>query len=520
MKRNAFNVIMSILLILAALAALCAAGWGGFEVYALKKLEKELPSTADTVSELEDAVNLVAENEEKYFDGVEICYEGDDKLLEGRLKISDGKAQLEEGRAALYEAQAAYDEAQAQLQVGRDALNEAQMKMEEARPEYEEGKAQLESLELLLPMLQLYNSFQSGVLMEIPGFSDANSWYRLTVVPYAAGLGINLPHDLDKFAEAMEQQLAEGNAKLAEFEAAEAKLYEAQAVIDEADAQLYEAKLVLDGKARDLDSAANELKASENKLGYAAQQLEDGKASLAEFEDAVGQLEDGVVLLMKTGPVCDRKDNIAVEGVPARLGTGFDIYKYNEDGELLCFPEGGPRLDYDKCLKVCDAYRGYVKDYTDDVAREAVVRTILAAALLVSAVFAIVSAAKALRGKAKAVPMSVILAVFLLACNAAGLILGYAHFTHPQGEDAYSGLLPLGGYILLTAVSLLFAAACLRGRKKYKLTEENAVSEAAEAASSEPENKETGKSEYEEIKKEYEAALSNFIEARSKYKGE
>ena len=520
MKRNAFNVIMSILLILTALAALCAAGWGGFEVYALKKLEKELPATADKVAELEDAINLVAENEVKYFDGVEVCYEGDAKLLQGRLKISDGKAQLEEGRAALAEAQAAYDEAQAQLQVGRDALNEAQMKMEEARPEYEEGKAQLARLELLLPMLQLYNSFQSGVLMEIPGFSDVNSWYRLTVVPYAAGLGINLPHDLDRFAESMEQQIAEGNAKLAEFEAAETKLYEAQAVIDEADAQLYEAKLVLDGKAKDLDSAANELKASENKLGYAAQQLEDGKAGLAEFEDAVGQLEDGVVLLMNTEPVCDRKDNIAVEGVPARLGKDFDIYKYNENGELLCFPEGGLRLDYDKCLKVCDAYRGYVKDYTDDVAREALVRAVLAAALMAAAVFAVISAVKALRGKAKAVPMSVILAVFLLVCNAAGLILGYAHFTHPQGEDAYSGLLPLGGFMLLTAVSLLFMAACLRGRKKYKLIEENEASEAAEAASSEPENEKLSKDEYEAIKKEYETALTNFAEARNSYKDE
>lgn len=523
MKRNFINVSISILLILVSLAAICAAGWGGVECYALRELKNELPDMLDAIDELEKTVELVAENEDVYYDGIELCYEGDAKLLAGNVAVSEGRAKVEEGRARMAEAQAAYDEAVAQLEVGKTALAEAQAKMDEARPQYEEGKDQLQRLERLQPLLQTFCNFKNGVLADIPGFDDLTSWYRTAVVPYAATLGISLPDDIDKFAESMDRQIAEGNAKLEEYETAEAQLAEAQAAIDEADAQLAEAKRVLDEKNKTIDDAAREIDGMEGELSYAASKLAEGKASLEEFEDAVAKLEEAVVLLIETKPVCDRLDNVAVEGVAARLGDGFNLYKYNDEGEILSLTNGNPRLDYDKCLEVCQAYRDYVKDYQSHVGRELIQRAVLDGALLIASVLAIVAAIKALRGKASAAKLSVVLFVLLVLCNAFGAAVGYTSFAHPDGKLKFTGLVPLAGIAAMTVMSVLFMLACLGGRRKFlKLADaDEAADNAPEEQEKPAENKELSADELEELNKsklEYEAALQKYVEVRKKFK--
>lgn len=550
MKRNVFNIFVSILLILVSLAALASAGWGGLECYALYKLKGELPDT-EAIDKLEEAIALLEENEGVYLEGVDLCYQGDAKLLQGHQIIYDGRNQLAQGEEAMAEAQAQYDEAAAQLEDGKAQLAEAKAKMEEARPQYEEGKKQLARLERVQPLLEKYVDFKNNTLENYDGFNSLNAWYIAVVIPYLASLGLELPSDMDAFTESMAQQIAEGNAMLAEYEAAEVELNNAQAQIDEADAQLIAAKEVLDGKYKDLDNAADEIKNAENQLGYATSKLAEGKATLAEFEDAVTTVETAVAALMTTKPVCDRLDNVAVEGVAARLGDDFDIYKYNEEGEILSLTNGNPRLDYDKCLEVCDAYRDYIRDYGKDIGREMTLRIILDAALLAAAVFAIVAAIKALRGKASAVKLSIILFAFLALCNAYGIAIGYTSFAHPDGQTEYTGLLPFLGLGLLTVVSLLFMAACLLGRRRLlhpkekkekppkepKKPKEPKVPKAVNAPKEkkpqeselvrpEPvtvpsEERKLSQEELDELNKskmEYEEALQKYVELRKKFK--
>ncbi|MDO4815805.1 MAG: hypothetical protein Q4A83_04280 [Bacillota bacterium] len=550
MKRNAFNVIVSILLILVCLGALASAGWGGMECYALIKLKNELPDT-DSIDKLEEAITLLGDNEDSYLEGVDLCYQGDSKLLEGRMTISSGKAQLAEGNEAFAEAEARYEDAAAQLEEGKAELADARAKMEEARPEYEEGKTQLGRLEMLQPMLHTYVNFKNGVLAELPGFDNLNTWYRTAVVPYAAGLGISLPYDVDNFVASMDEQIAEGNAMLAEYEAAEAQLNEAQTQIDEAEARLNEAKQVLDSKHQELDNAADELKNAENQLDYATGQLAEGKATLGEFEEAVTTVETAVAALMQTESVCDRLGNVAVEGIGARLGKDFDIYKHNEDGEIMSLTNGNPRLDYDCCMDVCSAYRGYIKDYGADLGREIVLRIVLNSLIAIEAVLGIIAAIAALRGKARAPKLGIALVALLALTNVYGIAIGFTSFAHPDGQTEYTGLLPFLGLGLLTVVSLLFMVACLLGRRRLlhpkekkekppkepKKPKEPKVPKAVNAPKEkkpqeselvrpEPvtvpsEERKLSQEELDELNKskmEYEEALQKYVELRKKFK--
>ena len=537
MKKTAFNIIMSILLILAGLAALGAGAWGGLECYALKKLEKELPTMSEKIKKLDDAINLLKDKEDVYLDGVELCYQGDAKLLQGRRVIDDGKSQLSEGKELLKEAQAQYDEGKAQLAEGKAQLAEAKAQMEEARPQYEEGKELLGKLERLQPLLATYVQLKNGVLVNIEGFNTVNAWYRAVAIPAAAALGLTLPSDADSFAAYMDEQIAQGNAALAEYEAAEAQLADAQKQIDEGEEKLAEAKKVLDGKYKEVDAAGDKIKDAEGQLSVAAGKLAEGKASLGEFEEAVAKVEETVATLLKTESINNRNGDVAVKGVSDRLGKDFDIYKYNEEGELLSLTGGNPRLDYDKCLKVSEAYREYIKDYTEDVSREAASRIALDSLLLACGVLAIVSAIKALRGKASAVKLSVILTAVLLLMNIFGIVVGYTAFAHPQSEDigeAYTGILPVFGIWLLTIVSAVFMLSCLRGRRlaakaeeppapETEDTEETPVTVPAAEEVSVPvtvpateENPTLQEKTVDDAKREYEEALRRYVEMREK----
>jgi len=479
MKRNALTVIISILLVLVCIAANGSGAWGGLECYMLKKLQTELPA-ADKIEDVEKAIKLIKENEETYLEGVDAIYQGDEKLLQGSAVIASGRSKLKEGSEELAVAQAQYDEAAAQLAEGKSQLAEAQARMEEARPQYEEGKEQLQKLERVQPLLERYVEFKNGTLENYDGFNSLNAWYIATVIPYLASQGLELPSDMDAFTESMGQQIEEGEAMLAEYEAAEAQLKDAEAQINAAEAQLNEAKQVLDSGYKTIDDGYAQLDNAQSQLSYAASQLEEGKATLEQFEDAIGQLENGISELMKVQPICDRLGNVAVEGISGRLGDDFDIYKYNEDGEILSMLNGEPQLDMDKCLEVCTAYREYVADYEKDLGREFWLRAPLDGLIIAVSVFGIIAAIKALRGKKNALKHGIILTGLAAAVNIYGIVVGYASFAHPDGQTEYTGLLPFLGIVLLAVMALVFTLVCIKPTKKFAAENEIPAAEAIE----------------------------------------
>lgn len=471
MKRNAFTVIISILLIIVSIAALAAAGWGGLECYALLAVKGKLDDTLEPVQKLEEAIGKIKEAEPQYIEGLDACDEGDVAIDDGWSKVNEGKEILAQGEVKMAEAQAQYDTAAAQLEAGRARVAEAQAQLDEARPKYEEGKELLAKLENLRPLLKTYVSLRSSVLANVAGFDTLEAWFMANVVPALIKNDLEVPADPAAFAEYMDGQIAQGNAMLAQYEQAESVLISAQGEVDEAQRQLDQAKALLDSKRAELDSGYDMIATAEKQLYNAAAQLDEGKATLGEYETALTQLREGIIKLLETEPITGRDGTVAVRSIAQRLGGDFNINKYNEAGEVLVLDSGEPCPDAEKCLEVCAAYRGFIKDYKDGVAKETLMRIILDSALLAAAVLAFCAAISALRGKEKAVKRSVILFGLLLAANVFGACTGYLQYTYPPGEENYQGTVPVFGLLVLTVMALIFMLTCRSAKKRAKKPE-------------------------------------------------
>ncbi len=466
MKRTAFNVIVSILLILMSLVGIAGGALGGVEWYILKSAKDNLGDMIEPIDKLDEAITLLQDNEEIYAEGVEACFEGDEKLLEGRRQIDNGKYVISDGRSKMAEAQKIYDDAEAQLKDAKAQYAVAEAKMEEARPAYEEGKEAVAQLEQLQPYVDTYARFKSGVLDRIPGFPSVDAWFVAIVVPAAASRGIYLPNDINQFSQTMGQQIAEANAKLAEYEAADAEMKKSKAEIQKAENELAEAKKQLDEGYSTIDNGASQLAYAESQLDDAAKVVEDGKASLDEFQAAVDTVREAVVTCFEMEPICKRNGDVAVKGVEARFDEGFDIYLHNDEGKILALENGEPRLDYDKCRQVTQAFRFYVSDYEKDLGREMVVRFVLALGLILSGIFGICAAISALRGRERAVKRSKILFAALMVLNVFGIFVGYTNFAHPHGEENFQGTVPAFAMWLLTIAAFVFMLAVKAGHKK------------------------------------------------------
>lgn len=455
MKKSTSTVAISIFLLLASLFSLGGGVWGFIEVAALSQAVTSLDEAIEPIGELRDGLNMLRESEDQYIEGFEMIYDGDDQVLAGRQQIAYGESQLAKGRQVISDARSQHADAQQQLDTAKAQYEEAKAQMEESRSGYEAGKAQLERWERLDPFLDEYVEIKTGILDYSPRFNIMNAWYKATIIPLAANYGISLPSDIVAFAAYRDQQIAEAKAALAAYEEAEKQLQDAEVQMNDAQKQLDDAKGLIDEQERELNKAGAELYSMSGQLDYAEGAIAEGKATVEEFEDAVGQVEEAVAELMKQAEITDRKGNIAVESMTSRLGKKFDIYKYNEEGQLLSLPGGSPRLDYDKCLKVCDTFCEYMDDYKNSLNQEIGMRGILAFAAFLIAPFALVTAVKGLKCRVKAVKWTKVLTFVALAANVFGVAVGYTHFAHPDGQTMFTGILmAIALIVLLIALAL------------------------------------------------------------------
>ena len=476
MKRTAFNVIISILLLLVSLAALAAGAFGGLECYALKTADEQFSEAYDSADMMEEAIALLKEHDAEYLEGVEICFEGDKQLLDGRNQLYQKQVELSSGKKQLDEAQAEYNNYNAQLQEAKAQYAEAEAMMNATRSDYEEGKQLVSSLEKLMPYVNTYNNLRSGVLSRIPGFASVEAWFAATVIPVIAREGLEMPADASSFPEYIAEQTEKANSLLAEYEAAEAMLADAKEKIDFAESQLAYAKSQLDKGYSELSKGNSLLNYAQGKLNVAADKLEEGEATLDEYEAAIGTVKDAVVKCLETESICDRNGNVSVRGVAERLDEDFDIYLYNDEGEMLALPNGEARLDYDKCMQVCAAFREYIADFRQDMEREANLRIALDAGIVILSIFGIFAAIPALRGRAKAPGRGLVLFIALAALNIYGFVVGYASFTYPQDKATYQGIIPMLGLWALTLMSLIFMIVTQCAKRKaaeYEVADED-----------------------------------------------
>lgn len=470
MKRSVFNVIISILLLIVSLAGLASGAFGGLECFALKKASATISDSVGEMSKMDDALTLLKEHEEEYLNGVEAVYTGDEKLLQGRAKVNQGAEELAKGRKMVADAQAQYDKYNAQLKDAKAQYAAAQAKMDEYRPQYEEGKEMVAKLQQIQPYVDTYARLKSGVLDNIPGFASVDVWFVTKVLPAIAGAGLELPSDIESFASYMDEQLATASSLLAQYEDAERQLADAKKQIDDAEKQMAEAKAQLDKGKSALSTGDSAVSYANSQLDEAAKLLEEGEAGLEEYDAAIETVKEAVITCLETESIVSSTGRVAVQGVAERLGDGFDIYMYNENGEVLALANGEARLDYDKCLQVSTALKDYMADYEKDLNREANLRIVLDAGIILLSILGILAAISSLRRKfRKAAQRGTVLFPALMALNVYGIVIGYAAFAHPQDQPTFQGLIPLLGLWLLTLTSLFFM---ISARRTFRLAGE------------------------------------------------
>lgn len=460
MKRSALTTVISILLIAVSLFGLAAAGFGIKDGLAIKKYKEDDAKAADVVGQLEEAIALLKENEQAYLDGIGAYSKGLKDYEAGQIAYNEGKAELSKGYMD-------YEAGKAALEEGRKQVAEGQAQIDANTQAYNEGKALLSKIEPLMPMLNKYIELRDNGIGAIPGmsswegFDSAQAWFVSVVRPLGARLGLTIPDDVTDFPAYMQQMVAEGQAKLKEYEDGLAALEAGKAQIAAGEAALREAEAMLAQGEKELAAGAQELAAGAAKLAA-------GKADLETFEGGMALVDEYTMTCFKNEPIYRHNGDMAVPGPEQRLGEDFDWYKYDENGELVTLRNGEPYLDLDKCLVVCTHFRQSVADHVADVTHELYMRLGLYIALIIAGVLGIIAGIMGLAGKGAAVTLGLITAALLIACNIFGLCTRYLGYTYPLKDGTYSGTLQLVALLVFAAAAIVFAVVTVSARNEAK----------------------------------------------------
>lgn len=491
MKKSALTTTISILLIVASLFALAAVGFGVRDGLAIKQYKEEDAKSADVVGELEKAIGQLKENETAYLEGVVSYNTGLSDYAAGQKAYNEGKATLdqgykdyEEGKATLEQGYKDYAEGQKALEEGRAKIAAGQAQIDANTEAYNEGKEMLAKIEPLMPLLNTYVQFRDGSVAKLPGFSNAQAWFASAVAPLAKQLGLSIPDDVTDFPAYIQNMVAEGQAKLKQYEDGLKELEEGKAELAAGEQKLAEAEAQLAQGEKDLAAGKKALEDGEAELAAGAQELADGAAQLEEGNNSLETFENGMTLVNEYTMVCftnkpiyRHNGDMAVPGPEQRLGSDYDWKKYDENGNLVTMRNGEPYLDLDKCLEVCASFRESVAEHVADVTHELYMRLGLYATLAVAAVLGIIGGALGLAGKKGSFTLGIITAVLAVGCNIFGLLTRYHGYTYPLKDGTYSGTLQLIAIITFALVAIGFLIVITSAKNEAA---KNAAAEAVE----------------------------------------
>ncbi len=286
-----------------------ADGWEEYDSEK-EKAEKEL---ADARQELEDGALEIEENEQKLEDAKAELETGKADLEEGWQEYEEGLAEYEQQRA---DAEEELKNAEEQLLDSREQVNDGLIQIAEADLDSAE-----EELDQSREMVELLSStYQDALYKLAAGTFGPDDLAELAAV--FAQFGYTFPENSQEMTEAeleetlymlgmevdrAENELAAGEAQLAEAREQEEELYRAQAEIEqgfaelqksreEAEQQFAEAEAELEDAYADLLAGEQELADAEVEISDGEQELAEAKQTLAdgwkEYEDAKAEADE------------------------------------------------------------------------------------------------------------------------------------------------------------------------------------------------------------------------------------
>lgn len=465
--------------------------------------------TSDTNTAME-GIEFAREN------GIKPLKENQQAYLDGADTFSDGLAAYNEGAAKLAAGEKAYAE-------GLKAYEEGKKKIAENTQAYNEGKAMLEKIEPLMPYLEQYIQFRDGSLAKLPGFDSAQLWFMSVVRPLAKNLGLEIPEDVTDFPAYMQQMVAEGKAKLKEYEDGLKQLEEAEKMLADAEKQL-------DKGRKDLAAGGAQLAEGDAQLNV----FEQGEVTLAEgiytlFHGMVPCYHwySGEETIMSLPEYMAKELNVAIpdnliikntatgENAPAYVlneeayaklcdDVVAQMYLVDENGEKVVAPgrEGFTLLDLDKCSVLFDKAEQYIVDQEADITKEATGRIVVcglaAIACILGIVAGIIGLVGGISGNGKTgFGCGLVSAILAVAANVVGLITGYTNYIYPTRVNAagdfvikfedmdhyvYSGSLQLKAVIILAVVAVVFVIVAAIARKASKDSVSAVSAETTQAA--------------------------------------
>lgn len=465
--------------------------------------------TSDTNTAME-GIEFAREN------GIKPLKENQQAYLDGADTFSDGLAAYNEGAAKLAAGEKAYAE-------GLKAYEEGKKKIAENTQAYNEGKAMLEKIEPLMPYLEQYIQFRDGSLAKLPGFDSAQLWFVGVVRPLAKNLGLEIPEDVTDFPAYMQQMVAEGKAKLKEYEDGLKQLQEAEKMLADAEKQL-------DKGRKDLAAGGAQLAEGDAQLNV----FEQGEVTLAEgiytlFHGMVPCYHwySGEETIMSLPEYMAKELNVAIpdnliikntatgENAPAYVlneeayaklcdDVVAQMYLVDENGEKVVAPgrEGFTLLDLDKCSVLFDKAEQYIVDQEADITKEATGRIVVcglaAVACILGIVAGIIGLVGGISGNGKTgFGCGLVSAILAVAANVVGLITGYTNYIYPTRVNAagdfviefadmdhyvYSGSLQLKAVIILAVVAVVFVIVAAIARKASKDSVSAVSAETTQAA--------------------------------------
>ena len=465
--------------------------------------------TSDTNTAME-GIEFAREN------GIKPLKENQQAYLDGADTFSDGLAAYNEGAAKLAAGEKAYAE-------GLKAYEEGKKKIAENTQAYNEGKAMLEKIEPLMPYLDQYIQFRDGSLAKLPGFDSAQLWFVGVVRPLAKNLGLEIPEDVTDFPAYMQQMVAEGKAKLKEYEDGLKQLEEAEKMLADAEKQL-------DKGRKDLAAGGAQLAEGDAQLNV----FEQGEVTLAEgiytlFHGMVPCYHwySGEETIMSLPEYMAKELNVAIpdnliikntatgENAPAYVlneeayaklcdDVVAQMYLVDENGEKVVAPgrEGFTLLDLDKCSVLFDKAEQYIVDQEADITKEATGRIVVcglaAVACILGIVAGIIGLVGGISGNGKTgFGCGLVSAILAVAANVVGLITGYTNYIYPTRVNAagdfviefadmdhyvYSGSLQLKAVIILAVVAVVFVIVAAIARKASKDSVSAVSAETTQAA--------------------------------------
>ena len=381
----------------------------------------------------------------------------------------------------------------------------------------------LEKIEPLMPYLEQYIQFRDGSLAKLPGFDSAQLWFVGVVRPLAKNLGLEIPEDVTDFPAYMQQMVAEGKAKLKEYEDGLKQLEEAEKMLADAEKQL-------DKGRKDLAAGGAQLAEGDAQLNV----FEQGEVALAEGAYALfhGMVPcyhwySGEETIMSLPEYMAKELNVAIpdnliikntatgENAPAYVlneeayaklcdDVVAQMYLVDENGEKVVAPgrEGFTLLDLDKCSVLFDKAEQYIVDQEADITKEATGRIVVcglaAIACILGIVAGIIGLVGGISGNGKTgFGCGLVSAILAVAANVVGLITGYTNYIYPTRVNAagnfvikfedmdhyvYSGSLQLKAVIILAVVAVVFVIVAAIARKASKDSVSAVSAETTQAA--------------------------------------